>query len=147
MRKKVEALKQDANRARFSGRRCWIWSDEHKAYWRSDAAGYTENREEAGTYDFDDAWVHVETCGPKKKLSLEFIGKGYCWKCAEQFPMDELVEDDDPYLKDGPSDRDKNYQCRPCAKQDEDDAVVCPVDDPSCEGGDDQSHEACQPPA
>lgn len=40
---------------------------------------------------------------------------GYCWKCAEQFPMSELIEDDDPYIKDDP--RDKNYQCKACAEK------------------------------
>ena len=54
---------------------------------------------------------------------------GYCWKCADEFPMSELVEDDDPYIKDETDPNDKNYQCRACAKKDEDeDAHVAAID-------------------
>lgn len=44
----------------------------------------------------------------------------YCWKCAERFPMSELVEDDDPYIKDEMNPREKNYQCKDCAEKDDD---------------------------
>jgi len=46
----------------------------------------------------------------------------YCWKCGDKFPMSELIEDDDPYIKDEDDPNDKNYQCRPCAEADEEDA-------------------------
>lgn len=50
---------------------------------------------------------------------------GYCWKCAEEFPMAELIEDDDPYIKDETDPNDKNYHCRPCANEAElDDAHI-----------------------
>jgi len=45
--------------------------------------------------------------------------KGYCWKCAEEFPMSELIEDDNPYIKDETDPKDKNYQCKPCADKDD----------------------------
>lgn len=45
--------------------------------------------------------------------------KGYCWKCAEEFPMTELIEDDNPYIKDETDPNDKNYQCKPCADKDD----------------------------
>jgi len=44
---------------------------------------------------------------------------GYCWKCGDEFPMTELIEDDDPYIKDETDPRDKNYQCKKCAEADE----------------------------
>jgi hypothetical protein len=44
---------------------------------------------------------------------------GYCWKCADEFPMSELIEDDDPYIKDETDPRDKNYQCKKCAEGDD----------------------------
>jgi hypothetical protein len=51
---------------------------------------------------------------------LTAMGKtGYCWKCAEQFPMSDLIEDDNQYIKDETDPKDKNYQCRPCAEADE----------------------------
>lgn len=46
--------------------------------------------------------------------------KSYCWKCGDEFPMSELIEDDDPYIKDETDPHDKNYQCKACAaKEDE----------------------------
>ena len=44
----------------------------------------------------------------------------YCWKCGDRFPMSELVEDDDPYIKDETDPNDKNYQCKVCAAKDDD---------------------------
>ncbi len=32
-----------------------IWSLEHKSWWRENRKGYTENRSEAGQYEFDEA--------------------------------------------------------------------------------------------
>lgn len=37
----------------------YIWSFEHKAWWKSDWHGYTENFKEAGIYDFKTA---MEVC-------------------------------------------------------------------------------------
>ena len=44
-----------AKLAQFRGRKVWIRSGEHGAWWRPEAAGYTDIRDEAGVYDFDDA--------------------------------------------------------------------------------------------
>ncbi len=32
-----------------------IWSEEHRGWWRSNHRGYTQKREEAGQYDFEEA--------------------------------------------------------------------------------------------
>lgn len=32
-----------------------IWSIEHRAWWRSNWGGYTEDRQEAGAYDYEEA--------------------------------------------------------------------------------------------
>ena len=64
---------------------------------------------------------------------------GYCWKCADEFPMAELVEDDDPYIKDELDPNDKNYQCRPCEARD----CAChsgSICGPACES---HHHEGC----
>jgi len=39
-----------------------IWSTEHMAWWRPASRGYTENRDEAGEYDFNEARKIVEDC-------------------------------------------------------------------------------------
>jgi len=44
---------------------------------------------------------------------------GYCWKCADEFPMSELIEDDNPYIKDETDPNDKNYQCKACAAKED----------------------------
>lgn len=55
-------------------RRTWInqkvriYSGEHALYWRAEGAGYTQNRKEAGLYEFEDAWDRVSHCGPEKKI-------------------------------------------------------------------------------
>lgn len=33
--------------------------------------------------------------------------------------MSELIEDDNPYIKDETDPKDKNYQCKPCADKDD----------------------------
>lgn len=53
------------------GRKVFIWSREHCAFWRENASGYTICATSAGVYDFADAYSHTEHCGPEKKI--EFI--------------------------------------------------------------------------
>ncbi len=36
-------------------RDCVIWSNEHRAWWRANGGGYTQNVERAGRYTRDDA--------------------------------------------------------------------------------------------
>lgn len=47
----------------------FVWSQEHNAFWRPDASGYTMAEAEAGVYDFADAYERTEHCGPEKKIS------------------------------------------------------------------------------
>ena len=44
-----------------------IWSNEHRGWWRPGHQGYTENRNEAGRYAFEEACTIVE--GANKYLS------------------------------------------------------------------------------
>ena len=58
----------------WKGREWWnvqmvrIWSREHRAYWRPDACGYTENPCEAWHIDFPTAYDAVKHCGPEKQI-------------------------------------------------------------------------------
>jgi hypothetical protein len=45
-----------------------IWSDEHKAWWRPDAAGYTTVRDNAGRYHIEDARKRTAHCDPEKGI-------------------------------------------------------------------------------
>lgn len=53
------------------GQKVFIWSREHGAFWRPEAAGYTMHEAAAGIYEFADAYWRAEHCGPEKKI--EFI--------------------------------------------------------------------------
>ena len=75
------------------------------------AGAFDEEMTEAEKIEFTEA-INAAIPDPKPKT-------GYCWKCAEEFPMSELIEDDDPYIKDETDPRDKNYQCKKCAEADE----------------------------
>lgn len=55
----------------------------------------------------------------EKRAATASPKKDYCWLCAEQFPMSELVEDDNPYIKDETDPKDKNYMCKRCVEADE----------------------------
>ncbi|HYW77225.1 MAG TPA: hypothetical protein VFA48_11495 [Gammaproteobacteria bacterium] len=48
----------------------YIWSDEHHAYWRPNAAGYTYDVLQAGVYNRSDAEAHTRNSGPEKKIKL-----------------------------------------------------------------------------
>jgi hypothetical protein len=47
-----------------------IWSDEHRAYWRPDAAGYTKDIAKAGRYARQDATRRTSHCGPEKAIEI-----------------------------------------------------------------------------
>lgn len=49
----------------------WIWSDEHQAYWRPDAAGYTRRASAAGIYTRAEAERLTGHCGPEKRIEIE----------------------------------------------------------------------------
>lgn len=55
----------------FRGRHVRIWSAEHGCYWRPEAAGYTQDKLEAGLYIFEDAVRRTHHCGPEKKIFYE----------------------------------------------------------------------------
>lgn len=48
-----------------------IWSGEHRAWWRPQGLGYTDDRDEAGRWFFDDALATVRHCGRDKRISFE----------------------------------------------------------------------------
>ena len=49
-------------------KRVRIWSREHYAWWRPNAYGYTIREEEAGVWNFPDAYDSTKHCGPEKKI-------------------------------------------------------------------------------
>jgi hypothetical protein len=55
--------------SRFLGHKVLIRSGEHSAWWRPDAAGYTDDRTQAGIYDFLDAYERTVHCGREKRIS------------------------------------------------------------------------------
>jgi hypothetical protein len=75
MRHPVEALKRlrGEKLAAWTGRLVRIWSDEHGAWWRPDAAGYVDDVLGAGVYVFEDAMAHTGHCGREKKIRLEKV--------------------------------------------------------------------------
>ena len=50
-----------------------IWSRQWGAYWRSNRAGYTMQRDEAGVYTLSDAFDATSHCGPEKQIYYDFI--------------------------------------------------------------------------
>ncbi len=58
-------------RENWIGRDVLIWSAEHGAFWRPGAAGYTTKEDEAGVWDFADAYDRTKHCGPEKRI--EFV--------------------------------------------------------------------------
>jgi hypothetical protein len=48
-----------------------IWSGEHEAYWRKDAAGYTNRAALAWVLPLAEARERTSHCGPEKKIYLE----------------------------------------------------------------------------
>jgi hypothetical protein len=61
--------------ADWRGREWWarqqvrIWSQEHCAWWRPEAQGYTDKDAEAWVVDFPTAYDHTKHCGPEKKIN------------------------------------------------------------------------------
>jgi hypothetical protein len=49
-----------------------IWSDEHRAYWRSGGSGYVVERAGAGVFTCFDAYHRTSGCGPEKKIWFEW---------------------------------------------------------------------------
>lgn len=55
----------------MGGELVFIWSEEHRAYWRPDGCGYTNRISQAGVYTRDDAEARTGHCGPEKRIELE----------------------------------------------------------------------------
>ena len=50
-----------------------IWSGEHKAWWRPDAAGYTDDIHAAGRWTMEEAESLTSQAGPEKKIKLIYV--------------------------------------------------------------------------
>jgi hypothetical protein len=61
-------------RAAWCDRHVLIWSNEHGAYWRPSAQGYTDDVNQAWVLPFPDAFEEVKHCGPEKRI--EFVATG-----------------------------------------------------------------------
>lgn len=53
--------------------KCLIYSGQWDAWWRSENAGYTYKRDEAGIYTVLDAYSSVYHCGIEKRIELQVI--------------------------------------------------------------------------
>jgi hypothetical protein len=54
-----------------------IWSGEWMLYWRSNGAGYTDQRSEAGVYTLEDALLRTFHCSREKKIAFEPTAPDY----------------------------------------------------------------------
>lgn len=45
-----------------------IYSAEHRAFWRANAAGYAAYEGYAGLYTFEEAWAATHHVGPEKQI-------------------------------------------------------------------------------
>ncbi|MGB5217379.1 MAG: hypothetical protein WBN66_03675 [Smithella sp.] len=57
---------------KIKGKFVLIFSREHLAYWRPNAAGYTDCKEMAGVWPFADAFKRTRHCGPEKMIEFHF---------------------------------------------------------------------------
>ena len=53
---------------KWLARKVYIWSREHGAYWRPEAAGYTDDKDQAGIWDFQKAYLTTQHCGREKHI-------------------------------------------------------------------------------
>lgn len=51
----------------------YIYSNEHFAFWRANAQGYTNSKEQAGVYTFEEAWAATNHCGPEKRIAYHLV--------------------------------------------------------------------------
>lgn len=71
LERSLNAMKKkggERTRSKMFGKRVRIWSGEHGAWWRTGGAGYTIKDDEAGVWDFSEAYTMTNTCGPEKKI-------------------------------------------------------------------------------
>lgn len=62
-------------RKQWVGRKVYIYSNEHEAYWRANGQGYTLNEEDAGEYQFEDAYDRTKHCGAEKRITFRPANK------------------------------------------------------------------------
>lgn len=58
----------ERTKAKLSGKQVRIWSGEHHAWWRPEGEGYTDHKEAAGIWLFEDAYRRTDHCGPEKRI-------------------------------------------------------------------------------
>lgn len=69
---KLEELRDAEKRKQFTGRKCLIWAGDGGCYWRSGGNGYS-GINDAGIYDFEDAFEHSGHCGTEKHIEYHFL--------------------------------------------------------------------------
>jgi len=57
----------------LEGRRVRIWSGEWSAWWRPEGCGYTNKADEAGVYDFANAYERTRHCGREKLIGFQVV--------------------------------------------------------------------------
>jgi hypothetical protein len=50
-----------------------IHSGQWGAYWGANGCGYTNNPDDIGIYDIEDAWSRVSHCGIEKRISFQIV--------------------------------------------------------------------------
>lgn len=74
MRRTLVGMKRNPGiKEKFKGKKVRIWSGQWRQWWRPGANGYSPLAEEAGIYEFDDAWDKSAHCGPEKKISYQIV--------------------------------------------------------------------------
>lgn len=71
LQRSLRAMKRkggEKTKAKMAGTRVRIWSGEHGAWWRTGGAGYTIRDSEGGVWDFEDAFMRTQHCGPEKQI-------------------------------------------------------------------------------
>lgn len=56
-----------------SGAKVLIYSHEYHAWYRAGASGYAIQRDEAGVFEFEDAFARTHHCGPEKGIEYEVL--------------------------------------------------------------------------
>lgn len=57
--------------ADLEGKMVRIWTGQWRAWWLPLGCGYTLNKDEAGIYDFDDAYSRTRHCDVEKQIIYE----------------------------------------------------------------------------
>ena len=60
-------------KAKLAGRKVYIWSGRHQAWWAPEGHGYVRPRDRAGVFDFEDAWRRSSHASPENQVAYEFV--------------------------------------------------------------------------